>query len=590
MSAEKKDSYLKDPTFQAAMVKIQNGEWEAGLKGIKEIQAKYPEAKAELEEIRQDIQLKSQVDLDEVEDQKQDRVKKIIQTGIRIGLVVILIAGAIWSFTLLDTWIFTKWNDLTQSFERDFRTIEQAIRFRDAQSYLEANYPEAALDILQEIASKGEDYPGLEELIAQAEEMKMVKSDYEAAIQLQDKGDTLSALEAFEDIYEIQPNYLDVEIRIQDIKGQFYLLDLLDEAEVAYEKEDWETAASQYETLRAIAPEYKSELVDTRLIRSYMNIADEILAGEAESPSALGQADVYFRKALMLRPRDEALLSEQTEVTESFKERLFQHYIEAAQETVLGQEDSLLALETAIEYYDNALLLKPNDPETILERNLAKSYLEAQIDFAGGSIYDVIAKLEFVYDVSPNYANGTALQILYESYMQRGEIRSATGEYGQALEDYQRAVELSINAENPILKLYLAKVQVAEIQGILSDYELACDNYREAADLIDLLLLLEDEDQNAAFLLKEAERYADMEWYRTAYRLYRRVMPATDIILDIAEIIIIKEGDYLANLANIYGTTVEEILELNALPNAGNIKLGQEIKIPGLKGLKEFDD
>jgi len=418
----------------------------------------------------------------------------------------------------------------------------------------------------------------------------MVKSDYEAAVQLQDKGDTLSALEAFEDIYEIQPNYLDVEIRIQDIKGQFYLLDLLDEAEVAYEKEDWETAASQYETLRAIAPEYKSELVDTRLIRSYMNIADEILAGEAESPSALGQADVYFRKALMLRPRDEALLSEQTEVTESFKERLFQHYIEAAQETVLGQEDSLLALETAIEYYDNALLLKPNDPETILERNLAKSYLEAQIDFAGGSIYDVIAKLEFVYDVSPNYANGTALQILYESYMQRGEIRSATGEYGQALEDYQRAVELSINAENPILKLYLAKVQVAEIQGILSDYELACDNYREAADLIDLLLLLEDEDQNAAFLLKEAERYADMEWYRTAYRLYRRVMPATDIILDIAEIIIIKEGDYLANLANIYGTTVEEILELNALPNAGNIKLGQEIKIPGLKGLKEFDD
>jgi tetratricopeptide (TPR) repeat protein len=321
-----------------------------------------------------------------------------------------------------------------------------------------------------------------------------------------------------------------------------------------------------------------------------MNIANEILEAETESPIALSQADTYFRKALMLRPRDEALLTEQTQVTERFKERLFQHYIEVAKETVLGQEDSLLALETAIEYLDNALLLKPNDPETVIERNLAISYLEAQIDFEEGSIYDVISKLEYVYDISPDYANGTALQILYESYMQRGEIRSATGEYGQALEDYQRAVELSINADNPILKLYLSKVQVAEIQGILSDYELACDNYREAAELIDLLLLLEDEDQNSAFLLKEAERYADIEWYRTAYRLYRRVMPATDIILDIAEIIIIKEGDYLANLANIYGTTVEEILELNALPNAGNIKLGQEIKIPGLKGLKEIND
>jgi tetratricopeptide (TPR) repeat protein len=582
MTTKSQESYLNDPKFQSAMEHLQRGEWEAGLAGIENIQKEYPYVK-ELEQIRQETLIKTRFDEYEIEDKKQARARNTLKVVLRIAAVVLVIAGIFYSITLFDTWIVDQWTNITESLQGEIRTIETAIRFRDAQSYLQSNFPDQALEILSEMQAAGEDYPGMEELIAEAEEMKGVKADYEAAVELLENGNSLAALDAFQEIYAVRPNYLDVGLKIQDIQSEFYLLELLDEAENAYENEDWKTAASEYETLRAIAPEYKPELVETRLIRSYMNIAAEILENETESPDALNAADTYFRKALVLRPRNEDLLAEQAEVTERFKERLFQHYVEAAKEVITGQEDSLSALNTATDYFNNALLLRPNNAEVKRELNLATAYLQAQIDYGEGLVNQAIENLEYVYDVNPFYANGTALQTLYESYMERGDARSATGQLEAALDDYQRSAELAVQASNPVLKLYMAKVNIAEVQGTLNQYTVAVNNYKDAVEIINLLPILEAEDQNRAFLLKEATRYADIEWYRTAYRLYRRVLPASDLIFDIEEVVIIKEGDYLSRLANIYGTTVQEILDANAIPNPGSIQLGQEIKIPVLK-------
>jgi len=236
---------------------------------------------------------------------------------------------------------------------------------------------------------------------------------------------------------------------------------------------------------------------------------------------------------------------------------------------------------------NNALLLRPNDPSVILELNLAKAFLEAQVDFGAGLIYDAIRNLEFIYANEPGYANGTALQILYESYIARGDIYSATGQLEGGLEDYGKAAEVALKTNNPILKLYFAKVKIAEIYGILNDYEVSVNNYREAIELVNLESLLESEDADRAYLLREADRYAGIEWYRTAYRLYRRVLPATELLLNNQEIIVIKEGDYLASLAKTYNTTVQEIIKANALPSSGNIQLGQQLVIPTLKDIDQ---
>jgi tetratricopeptide (TPR) repeat protein len=582
MTTQTQVPYRNDPRFQAAMEYFQKGEWKAGLAALDDVQNQYPNID-DLGALREEILLKTNLDEYEVLDVKVERRKKFVKNTVRFGLLAIAMVFIYWGFTTFNSWIFDQVGNIQENVVSDFRSVELAIQFRDAQSYIAGNQPEAALTILTEIANADPNYPGIADLINQAQGDSELKTEYDNAISLYEQGDMLTALDAFEAIVEQQPEYLDVSIRIQEIQGQFYLLDLLDQAESAYESEDWELASSHYETMRAIAPDYRTELVEQRLIRSYMNLSSSILGAESATPEALVIADTYFRKVMVLRPRDEALLAEQNRIKNQFKDRLFQYYVQAARDAVVGQEDSLAALESAKSFLNKALLLKPDNSNVSREVNLANAYTNALIDFDRGLIQEAISNLEYIYSQDSLYAGGTALQSMYESYMERGHDYTATGQLEAALADYQRAAEIASETEDPDLKLYFAKIKIAESFGILNNYSVAVNNYNEAVELINLQPLLDAADLDRAFLLREAERYAGIEWYRTAYRLYRRVLPATDLILNTEEIITVGEGDYLANLAKSYGTTIREILKANELSSADNIQLGQKLVIPTLK-------
>lgn len=44
---------------------------------------------------------------------------------------------------------------------------------------------------------------------------------------------------------------------------------------------------------------------------------------------------------------------------------------------------------------------------------------------------------------------------------------------------------------------------------------------------------------------------------------------------------VVERGEYLSYIADLYGVTVEEIIELNDIQNPNNIRLGRELLIPG---------
>ena len=98
--------------------------------------------------------------------------------------------------------------------------------------------------------------------------------------------------------------------------------------------------------------------------------------------------------------------------------------------------------------------------------------------------------------------------------------------------------------------------------------------------------LLQESNPELAVLLDEADRYAGIEWFRTSYRLYNRVLPAEEFIYA-AVFHDIQEGDYLTQIASHYRTTVEAILSANGISNPGDISTGQRIRIPILRGDNE---
>lgn len=580
MSANPAKKYLKDPLFIETMRLLQNGDWNDGLDKLNSVKEQFPGNK-ELDSLHQEMLIRAKIDEYEVEDRKRENQRQITKFTLRGFLAILVLFIILWGVIQSSSWIQQQWQNVRQRLASDIENVELSVTFRDAQSFLRAGRPLDAQNLLERIQSESPDYPGLQEMFDETEKVLAISSQYETAKNLIEQGSLGNALEILQMIEANSPNYLDVPLLIQEIEGQYYLNDLLTEAEASFDAENWELAASQYETIRAISPQFNNSLIEKRLIDSYVNAALELLEEQPDSLEALSIAESYFRKALVLKPQDKKILEEQTQAQSAFKDNLFDKYVEEARLVLSDKADSLGALEKANRLLDKALALKPNDAEISLERQMAKNFIQAQNDFSTGLLDQTIEELEFVYENDPNYANGTSTQTLYDAYVSRGDSLAAIGEYEAALNDFQRAAEIAEQSPKGVIKLYLAKIKIAEIYGILNDYSTAVLIYKDAVEMVNLRTFAQKSDPNLVAQLDEAERYADIEWYRTAYRLYNRNLPALDVLFAGIEITV-QDGDYLTSLANQYETTVQAILNANQINGVEAVKPGQKIIIPVL--------
>jgi len=582
MSADTADPQVNDPVFQEILANFQTGEWDQGLEKLDAFIDQNP-SKAELKEFRQEMMLRARVDEYEKVENKSVALMKYGRWAI-LGIIVIgVVAALLWGLDSYSSQIQTQLGDVRQNFADDVTAIELTVKFNDAQNYLNAGRPQEALHLLETIGGQSSDYPGLEQLRAEAQKTIDLENKYQAAVQLVDDGNLSEAMKAFQEIQDSQAGYKDVSLQIQDLENAMILNDLFSQAQKDYDEGDWISAITSYESLRSIAPKYESDLVEDRLIESYINAARAELDVEALSSEVLILADQYFRKALALRPMDADILAAQDQALSAFKDRLFLSYLETARAALVDNEDSLDALTIANAYYDLALDLRPDDPDVVLERQLASSYLNAQQNFVDGEWDTVIDNLELVYEQEKEYAGGTAKQTLYDAYMRRGRRAITNGEYEAAIEDFQRASEIAGDSPEAILQVYWALIEMADVYGILGEYEKADNLYNHAVEWIGLREILQDTSPDLIVLLDEAERYTGIEWFRTAYRLYARVLPAEDLIYS-AVYHEVQEGDYLTQLASKYRTTVEAILSANEISDPGDIRTGQRILIPVLHG------
>ena len=578
MSAESFDTYYDDPVYQSALAHLQSGEWEAGLSELDKLVSAYP-LNHQLRNLRQEMKLRAQVDEDEKGD-TETAVRRNARAWVaRIVIFVALFGLMVWAVGSYSTWIRQQMVLARQSVENQVQVMELAVKFRDAQDLLQVGRLAEAKALFAEIATKDPNYPELAPSLEQVDKLLALEAQYDEALRKINLGDLPGALEIFEGIEAKEPFYKDVSTRIAEIKGQFFLGDVLAQADKAYQAKDWKQSSSSYETLRALNPSYQTELVENRLFESYMNAAVETLSSDTQSLDALEQAETYFRKALSLRPQDPVIKLEREQARQSFKDRLYRSYMDAAQSALVEKPDSLEALAAADGYYLKALNLLPNDPEALLQRNLAHLFIEAQTDFAKERYDAVIEKLEQVYTEDSGYAVGTARQTLYEAYIARGDDRMLSGDYEPALGDFQRAAVLAEQGENARIRVFQAQIRIAEAMGSLLMYEDADLLYRTAID--EAQLSEKDLKQRPELVskLNQADGYMRARSYRSAFRIYRD--QARKILFIFPQVTYqVASGDYLTMIASRYNTTVDAILQANNLGSTKKITIGQELVIP----------
>jgi tetratricopeptide (TPR) repeat protein len=520
MSASPLYADRNDTAYMAAFGHFQKGEWQPGLAELDSLAKRFPQD-TNLRATIAEHQVRAKIDQDEHEDRRRVARRLAVRWAVRLALlVVVAFAGqrALESYADL---IRQQAGAAQVAAAAQVRAFELATKYADAQSMLRAGRLAEAQVLLNEIVAVDPAYPGLEVLLGQANARNTLETQYNLSVGLVERGDWAGALPLLQSISTIEPGYKNVEELQALVERQLLLEDMWGNAQTPYAGQSWVEAGAAYEGIRAIDPDYR-------------------------------RADV--------------------------EDRLFECYVNAGRQSLAGQEDSLVALQTAEAYFRKALALRPQDPKVKTERELARLYLLSQADFADGRWTDVIVALEVVYAADKGYANGSARQALYEAYVARGTAAMDGQQYEAALSDYQVAVALAEKDDQSVLRLYEAYLRAGDAYGAQEDFEPAVLMYRKAVEAAQLAPRAET-DPILAEALRQADEAVGKGNFSLAYEKYQAVFHGADTTQ--ATIThVVQPGEYLILIATRYRSTVQAIAQANKIQNPSRIYPGQELVIP----------
>lgn len=581
MSVNQTGSYMDSPLFKEAMGYFWVGKWREGLAKLGEVEKNYP-MESEIRTLRQEMEVRSHISEYEVIENKQKRRRKLIKNGIRfllIAAVVFIAAGAIITYS---GWIQRQIASAQESFNQNVQQAELTIDFRNAQQLMLAGKSDEALAAYENIKAKDPNFPGLSEAIERAQALKNIEIKYTQAMNLLKVGDSAQALDILKDISQEMPNYRDVSLQIKSLQTQTQMSTVLQQADLAFSDGRYEDAISGYEALRLMDSSFQTSHVEENLFQSYIKAAQLLLLSPVPNLETLRKIDGYFSSALALRPLDRDALAARTQVRLVIEDSMIGEYVSQAQAALANAPDSLEAQQSAEQYLSLALEVRPNDPDVLLQFQLAQAFIHAVDDFNSSKWDSVIEQLEFVIGKQAGYADGTAIQTLYDAYIARGSDYIVSGEYAIALEDFQRSAVLAQQLTNAEALTFEAQTMIAEAQGLLNHFQEAVFIYQDAIGTIGLRERINALQNELSDSLAYAEYLATNGNYQSAFYAYRNVIRNRVSAYDQTIVVTVKSGDYLTMLAHRYNTTVAAILSANEMNNQPRLTPNTQIVIPTL--------
>jgi tetratricopeptide (TPR) repeat protein len=581
MSLNEEVAYRESPLFQEAMGHFRIGKWEEGFVKLGEVEKNFP-MEPNLRAVRQEMEIRSRISEYEVEENKQNKLKKLVKYGLQLAIVLLIICGAVYGALTYSGWIRAQWAKTQASISLSWQQAQLGIEFHNAQQLLTAGKSDEALAAFESIKTKQTDFPGLTESIIQAQALKDVEIQYTQAMNLLQVGDSAQALAILATISEIMPNYRDVSLQIKNLQTQSEMTSVYMNAERAFSEGRYEDAISNYESLRIMNPTFQTSSVEENLFQSYIKAAQQLLLTPVPTTEILKKADDYFSRALAIKPLDREALAARTQVRMVIEDGIINDYVNKAQAALAGAPDSLEAQHTAEQYLGLALGVRPNDPTILLQFQLAQTFVQAINDYASSKWDAVIEQLEYVVEQQADYANGTALQTLYDAYIARGSDYIASGEYALALEDFQRSAVLAKQLPNSDPLAFEAQVMIGEAQGSLNHFQQAVQIYQDALNTIGLrerIIALQNSFTNS---LTYADYLAGAGDYQSAFYAYQKLIHNRVAAYDQTVVVTVKSGDYLTMLAHHYNTTAAAILSANNMNNQPRLTPNTKLIIPTL--------
>jgi len=581
MSSNETGSYMESPAFNEAMAYFRVGRWEEGFSKLDEVEKNFPTS-PDLRALRQEMGIRSRISVYEVEENKQKKRHNLVKYGLGLLMSLLLIGSTIFGIMTYSGWIREQWAKTQASIAQSWQQAQLGVEFHNAQQLLIAGKSDEALTAFEMIKTKNPDFPGLPEAIIQAQDLKGIETQYTQAMNLLNVGDSAQALALLQEISQKIPNYRDVSLQIKSLQTQSELTTVLQQADLAFSGGQYENAISSYESLRLMDPTFQTSQVEQNLFQSYLKAAQALLAAPVPTMETMKKIDDYFSKALAIKPLDREALAARTQVRLVIEDSIINDYVNQAQAVLASAPDSLEAQQSAEQYLGLALGVRPNDPNVLIQFQLAQTFIQAVNDFASSKWDSVIDQLEYVVGQQAGYANGTALQTLYDAYIARGSDYIASGEYSLALDDFQRAAVLAQQLSESAPLSFEAQIMIAEAQGLLNHFQQAVLIYQDAMDTIGLRERVLGLQNSLTDTLFNADYLADAGNFQSAFYAYRTLIKNRVQAYDQTTVVTIKNGDYLSMLAHRYNTTVAAILSANDMNNQPRLTPNTQLIIPTL--------
>ena len=566
--------YFQDLLYKRMLSAYQEGAWDKSEKFLVKLLKKYPN-ESELESTIKEIVLRKKIDADarvEAGKAKKKTLRRIIYTVLALTVITTVAVVAYDDYSV----------QLQQQIEALSLERSLASNFEDARNFLRAGRPNEARTLLEQISEIDQDYPQLEETLLLVEYQLELEGQYAKANgQLQD-GEYTAAFESLTELFQIDPNFKDVSILLNSLELRKNLsIELLAAAEEAYFLENWITAISNYEQAAENDPSIIGVEYRTRLFESYIAESESLLVGQNVGLNDVSLAEEYFRngKDILLEEDEEALGA--SAKLDSIAALIVQNYFRIAQTMLDRDADSVENLETVISILGKSLLIDPSDNIARLQYDLAKSFLLGQENVALELWEEAIESLEFVYLNNQEYGEGTARQLLYEAQSSLGWKWLEESEYDLALADFEIARDIAMDDPAALFRLYESQVNVAHTLGQMELYGEASSVYFSAVFVLKFKSNFSAEAEEAVENIYAAEILAFNGDFEGAHEQYIEALSQAELNYNYVNYII-QEGDYLAQIARRFLSTVAAIKGNNTFSDTNEIFLGQRLSIPVL--------